>query len=58
MIVRDWEVQHMCEIGVSSLKEALARAEELFQKKGQCKIKTKRHANKETGEYFVCYNVY
>ncbi|WP_319402849.1 hypothetical protein [uncultured Anaeromusa sp.] len=48
----------MCEIGVSTLEEALVRAEELFQKKGQCKIKTKVHANKETGEYYVRYNVY
>ena len=30
----------MCEIGVSTLEKALVRAEELFQKKGQCKIKT------------------
>lgn len=37
----------MCEIGVSTLEEALVRAEELFQKKGQCKIKTKVHANKK-----------
>lgn len=31
----------MCEIGVSTLEEALARAEELFQKKANAKSKPK-----------------